>query len=97
VHVFAAASSFKASLDVLSVILLLAAVIMAVAMRACLRMQGWKCGVLALSDGEMGGYKEVTLEVKGDSVYSKLKYEAGAAPACCTLARSVSQCPKLVA
>ena len=27
--------------------------------------------------GEMGGFKEVILEIQGDSVYSKLKFEAG--------------------
>ena len=29
------------------------------------------------SAGDDGGYKNVVLEVKGDSVYSKLKWEAG--------------------
>jgi len=29
------------------------------------------------SDGEMGGFKEAVLEIKGDQVYSKLKFEAG--------------------
>lgn len=29
------------------------------------------------SPGDDGGYKSVTLDVKGDSVYSKLKWEAG--------------------
>lgn len=41
-------------------------------------MQGWKNQVINYNEGESGGYKEVTLEVQGDSVYSKLKYEAGA-------------------
>ena len=40
--------------------------------------QGWKHTIVNWSDGDHGGYKDVTLEVKGDSVYSKLKYEAGA-------------------
>lgn len=39
--------------------------------------QGWKHAIIAWHDGESGGYKEVTLEIQGDSVYSKLKYEAG--------------------
>merc|ERR1719504_637868 len=30
-----------------------------------------------MSDSEAGGCRDVTLEVKGDSVYSKLKFEAG--------------------
>ena len=29
------------------------------------------------SPGDDGGYKNVVLEVKGDKVYSKLKWEAG--------------------
>jgi hypothetical protein len=39
--------------------------------------QGWKNIIINWNDGEAGGYKEVTLEIQGDSVYSKLKYEAG--------------------
>jgi hypothetical protein len=44
--------------------------------------QGWKHKVINCSDGEAGGYKEVTLEVHGDQVYSKLKYEAGEPASC---------------
>ena len=40
--------------------------------------QGWKHKIINYNEGESGGYKEVTLEVQGESVYSKLKYEAGA-------------------
>ena len=29
------------------------------------------------SPGDDGGYKNVVMEVKGDSVYSKMKWEAG--------------------
>lgn len=29
------------------------------------------------SPGDDGGYKNIVLEVKGDAVYSKLKWEAG--------------------
>ena len=29
------------------------------------------------TDSEAGGYRDATLEVKGDSVFSKLKFEAG--------------------
>eukprot|EP00898_Chlorokybus_atmophyticus_P007742 jgi/Chlat1/796/Chrsp104S01259 len=39
--------------------------------------QGWKAKMVSSSTAESGGYKEVVLEVVGDSVYSKLKYEAG--------------------
>lgn len=45
----------------------------------CVTM-GWKMAIINWNDGDSGGYKEATLEIKGDSVYSRLKYEAGAAP-----------------
>ncbi|PIF04864.1 MAG: peptide chain release factor 1 [Arcobacter sp.] len=39
--------------------------------------QGWKTEIMSSSESEAGGYKEMILLVKGDSVYSKLKFEAG--------------------
>jgi peptide chain release factor 1 len=39
--------------------------------------EGWKVSMLDSSPGDDGGYKNVVLEVTGDSVYSKLKWEAG--------------------
>jgi len=39
--------------------------------------QGWKTKVVSMSDSEAGGCRDATLEIKGDSVYSKLKFEAG--------------------
>jgi peptide chain release factor 1 len=39
--------------------------------------QGWKPKLVSESVGDSGGFKEVILEVQGDRVYSKLKYEAG--------------------
>lgn len=39
--------------------------------------QGWAVSSISSSDGTDGGYKECILEVVGNSVYSKLKYEAG--------------------
>ncbi|CAN0347930.1 unnamed protein product, partial [Discosporangium mesarthrocarpum] len=39
--------------------------------------QGWVLKVIETADAEMGGFKTVIAEVRGDSVYSKLKYEAG--------------------
>ena len=39
--------------------------------------QGWKAVEIESSTGDDGGYKSVTLDVKGDSVYSKMKWEAG--------------------
>jgi peptide chain release factor 1 len=38
---------------------------------------GWSVRLASLSEGELGGYKEAILEIQGDQVYSKLKFEAG--------------------
>lgn len=37
----------------------------------------WKVEIVSSSDGTAGGYKELIAMIKGDGVYSKLKYEAG--------------------
>ena len=39
--------------------------------------QNWQVFLLSESAADMGGFKEAILEVTGDSVYSKLKFEAG--------------------
>lgn len=39
--------------------------------------QSWKVQLVSESTADMGGFKEAVLEIKGNSVYSKLKYEAG--------------------
>ncbi len=39
--------------------------------------QSWRIKLVSESLGDMGGFKEVILEVTGDQVYSKLKFEAG--------------------
>lgn len=39
--------------------------------------RGWKVVPLSLSDGNVGGYKEVIASITGDKVYSLLKYESG--------------------
>ncbi len=39
--------------------------------------QGWRVEIVSSSEGSAGGYKEMIALVKGDGVYSKLKYEAG--------------------
>jgi len=39
--------------------------------------QGWRVKLVSESQGDLGGYKEVVLEVQGDRVYSKLKFESG--------------------
>ena len=44
--------------------------------RYCER-KGWKTAILSESEGTVGGYKEVQLEVMGDDVYGTLKFESG--------------------
>jgi peptide chain release factor 1 len=39
--------------------------------------QGWKANLLSESRADMGGVKEAVIEVKGEQVYSKLKFESG--------------------
>lgn len=39
--------------------------------------KGWKTKVMDVSEGTVGGYKEVILEVEGDEVYGTLKFESG--------------------
>ncbi len=39
--------------------------------------QGWKVALVSESTAEMGGFKEAVLEIQGERVYSKLKFEAG--------------------
>jgi len=39
--------------------------------------QDWKTEVLYENEGTAGGYKEVSLEVKGNDVYGRMKFESG--------------------
>jgi peptide chain release factor 1 len=38
---------------------------------------GWRVEPVSASEAELGGYKELILAIKGDSVFSQLKFEAG--------------------
>ena len=40
-------------------------------------LNNWKVEVLAASEAEMGGYKEIQANIAGDGVYAKMKFEAG--------------------
>ncbi|MDD5549504.1 MAG: PCRF domain-containing protein, partial [Sulfurovaceae bacterium] len=40
-------------------------------------IQRWKVEIVSSSEGSAGGYKELIFQIKGNGVYSKLKYEAG--------------------
>jgi peptide chain release factor 1 len=39
--------------------------------------KGWKTAVLSETEGTVGGYKEIQIEVVGDDVYGTLKFESG--------------------
>jgi peptide chain release factor 1 len=39
--------------------------------------QGWKTEIMNSSESEAGGFKEMVFLVKGESVYSKMKFESG--------------------
>jgi peptide chain release factor 1 len=39
--------------------------------------QGWQMSVMDTSPGDDGGYKNVVLDIRGEKVFSKLKWEAG--------------------
>jgi peptide chain release factor 1 len=39
--------------------------------------KGWKVEVLSVSEGSVGGYKEIVASISGRGVFAKLKYESG--------------------
>src|SRR3954447_3699356 len=45
-------------------------------LRFCAK-KGWKTSIVSESEGTVGGYKEVVVEVQGDDVYGTLKFESG--------------------
>ena len=45
-------------------------------MRYCGK-KGWKTALVSESEGTVGGYKEVVIEVVGEDVYGTLKFESG--------------------
>lgn len=45
-------------------------------LRYCAK-KGWKTSVVSESEGTVGGYKEVVVEVEGEDVYGTLKFESG--------------------
>lgn len=40
--------------------------------------QGWKVEVVSMNEGTVGGYNKLVLEVNGEEVFGKLKFESGA-------------------
>jgi peptide chain release factor 1 len=39
--------------------------------------QGWKVEIVTMSEGSMGGFKEIIAEIRGRGAFAKLKYESG--------------------
>ncbi len=39
--------------------------------------KGWRVEIVSSSESDTGGYKEIIARIKGEGVYSRLKYEAG--------------------
>jgi peptide chain release factor 1 len=40
-------------------------------------LRGWRVEIDSISEGEMGGYKEIVAAVTGDGVFGRLKFESG--------------------
>ncbi len=40
--------------------------------------RGWQTEVMEVNEGSVGGYNKIVLEVKGEDVYARLKFESGA-------------------
>jgi len=40
-------------------------------------LRGWKVEIVSSSESDVGGYKDITILIKGDKVFSRLKYEGG--------------------
>lgn len=40
-------------------------------------IKGWRSEVLSMSEGTMGGFKEISFKVEGEEVYGTLKFESG--------------------
>lgn len=39
--------------------------------------QGWRVEIMEMSENDVGGYKEIILNIMGDNVFAKMKYESG--------------------
>ena len=40
--------------------------------------QGWKTELISANEGSAGGYSKLVMEVNGEDVYGRLKFESGA-------------------
>src|SRR5687768_4177522 len=41
------------------------------------QLQGWRVEIESISEGEVGGYKEIIASITGDGVFGRLKFESG--------------------
>jgi len=41
------------------------------------QLQGWKVDLMSMSESDLGGIKEGVLDIEGEGVYAKLKFESG--------------------
>jgi len=41
------------------------------------QLMGWSVDVVSVSEGEVGGYKEIIANVEGDGVFGRMKFESG--------------------
>jgi peptide chain release factor 1 len=41
------------------------------------QLQGWRVEIDSVSEGEMGGFKEVVASITGDGVFGRMKFESG--------------------
>jgi peptide chain release factor 1 len=41
------------------------------------QLQGWKADLMSISESDLGGIKEAVLDIEGEGVYAKLKFESG--------------------
>jgi peptide chain release factor 1 len=55
---------------------LFAADLLGMYQRYC-QLQGWRTELMSMSESDLGGIKDATLEVAGQGVYAKLKFESG--------------------
>ena len=41
------------------------------------QLEGWRTEIMSLSESDLGGFREAVMEVAGQGVYAKLKFESG--------------------
>ena len=41
------------------------------------QLEGWKVDVVSVSEGDVGGFKEIIASIEGDGVFGRMKWESG--------------------